>query len=194
VRSLAEKFQLPAARVKDSQDLCFLAGTDYQDFLLRHAPPTASPGPIVNTAGQVLGQHNGLAFYTIGQRKGLGIAFSEPLYVLKKDSQQNTLLVGTLNEMGQSELTAGSLNWVSGQPRLAPFSAEIKIRYTAELISGTVFPSGKDRISVKFDQPLRDITPGQAAVAYQGDEAIVSGIIETALTPAEDHKAVRLIQ
>jgi len=194
VRALAENFKLPAARVKDSQDLCFLAGENYQDFLTRYSPQNAAPGKIVNSSGDELGEHQGLAFYTIGQRKGLGIAYPEPLFVLKKDSQNNILVVGTREEMGQAELIAGSPNWVSGLPRTEPFPAEIKIRYSATPISGVVTPLENQRFKVKFDQPLRDITPGQAAVAYQGEEAVVSGIIETDLSPAEIHKPVRLIQ
>jgi len=194
VRELAEIFNLPAARVKDSQDLCFLAGTSYHDFLVRYAPQSASPGKIVTTTGEIIGEHNGLAFYTIGQRKGLGIAHSEPLYVIKKDHKENILVVGTRAEMGQVELSAGSLNWVSGQPQTEPFAAQIKIRYTAQLMPGTVIPAEESRIKVQFEQPLRDITPGQAAVAYQGEEAIVSGVIETVHTPAENHSPVRLIK
>jgi tRNA-specific 2-thiouridylase len=194
VRVLAEKFKLPAAHIKDSQDLCFLAGTDYQGFLQRFAPQSISPGQIVTTSGEVIGEHNGLAFYTIGQRKGLGIAHREPLYVIKKDIETNTLVVGTKGEMGTQELTAGSVNWVSGQPRTAPFDAEVKIRYSAKFVPGVVSPSENGQFKVKFLHPLRDITPGQAAVAYQGEEAIVSGIIETVLTPAENHTPVRLIQ
>jgi tRNA-specific 2-thiouridylase len=182
------------ARIKDSQDLCFLAGENYQDFLIRYRPQNAEPGEIVNLAGEVLGEHNGLAFYTIGQRKGLGIAHPEPLYVIKKDSQNNILVVGTRDEMGHSELVAGGLNWVSGLPRAEPFTAEIKIRYSAAPVSGVITPLENQRIKVQFDQPLRDITPGQAAVAYQGEEAVVSGIIESELSPAENHKPVRLIQ
>jgi len=194
VRALAEKFKLPSASIKDSQDLCFLAGTDYQDFLRRFAPQSVSPGQIVTTSGEVVGEHSGLAFYTIGQRKGLGIAFSEPLYVIQKDIEANTLVVGTKAEMGKQELIAGSVNWVSGQPRNAPFDAEIKNRYTAQFVPGVVIPSENSKFKVKFEHPLRDITPGQAAVAYMGDEAIVSGIIETVVTPAENHTPVRLIK
>jgi len=194
VRALAEKFNLPAASIKDSQDLCFLAGTDYQDFLRRHAPQNSSPGKILTTSGEEIGDHDGLAFYTIGQRKGLGIAYSEPLYVLKKDLLHNTLIVGTKDELGQTELIAGGLNWVSGQAISEPFQAEVKIRYTAGFLPAMVIPLEDGRIRVQFEQPLRDITPGQAAVAYQGDQAIVCGIIETELTPANQHNPVRLIQ
>ncbi len=103
VRELAEKYGLPSAGVKDSQDLCFLAGTDYPSFLTRHAPQSVNPGKIITRDGEILGEHNGLAFYTIGQRKGLGIAHPEPLYVLEKDAADNQLIVGTRDQLGKSE-------------------------------------------------------------------------------------------
>lgn len=193
VRALAEKHEIPAARIKDSQDLCFLAGTNYRSFLLRHAPESASPGKIVTTSGEELGTHDGLAFYTIGQRKGLGIAHPEPLYVIKKDHQTNSLVVGTRAEMGNNSLVTGPVNWVSGQPRHAPFKAEIKIRYTAGFESGTIHPREDGRIEVKFDQPLLDITPGQAAVAYIDDEAVVSGIIQGETVPAQTFSPTRIM-
>lgn len=193
VREIAARNRIPAARIKDSQDLCFLAGTDYQSFLQRHAPGTVQPGEIVSTGGETLGQHNGLAFYTIGQRKGLGIAHPEPLYVIRKEQATNTLVVGTRDEMGQTSLTAGPVNWVSGVEEQAPFDAEIKIRYTAGFEKGRVTPTENGQIAVEFNRPLPDITPGQAAVAYRGEEAIVSGIIQGAETPEQKFKPVRLI-
>jgi tRNA-specific 2-thiouridylase len=194
VREIAEKHKLPSAHIKDSQDLCFLAGNDYHDFLQRYAPETHAPGEIVTTSGEVLGRHQGLAFYTIGQRKGLGIAHTEPLYVLAKNTQSNTLVVGTLDELGQDELTAGAANWVSDVPQEEPFRAEVKIRYTAGLVPALVTPIGSENFKVKFDHPIRDITPGQAAVAYIEDEAIVSGLIEGEHTPTAPRKAIRLIE
>lgn len=194
VREIAERHKLPSARTKDSQDLCFLAGTDYHSFLARHAPETQNPGEIVNAAGETLGRHQGLANYTIGQRKGLGIAHSQPLYVLAKNVTDNTLVVGYLEELGEDQLTAGAVNWVSGPPPSEPFQAEIKIRYTAGLVPGQVSPIGADKFAVKFDHPQRDITPGQAAVIYLGEQAIASGIIEGAQTPAAKQTAVRLIE
>ncbi len=178
VRQLAEQYDLPAARIKDSQDLCFLGSSDYRDFLSRYAPETAHPGQIVDTRGEVLGEHQGLAGYTIGQRKGLGIARPEPLYVIEKHPRTNTLVVGTAAELGTDELTAVDVNWVSGIPSEVPFHAEVKIRYTAGFVPGLVTPLSDGRFKVQFEHPLRDITPGQAAVAYCGDEAVASGIIE----------------
>lgn len=193
VREIAERHKIPSARIKDSQDLCFLAGTDYQSFLQRHAPETVQPGKIVSTTGEELGEHNGLAFFTIGQRKGLGLAYPEPLYVIRKEQTTNTLVVGTRQEMGQTTLTAGPVNWVSGIPEQAPFESDIKIRYTAGFEPGRVTPLENGRIAVEFNRPLPDITPGQAAVAYRGDEAIVSGIIQGVYTPEQEFKPVRLI-
>jgi tRNA-specific 2-thiouridylase len=194
VREIAARHKLPSARIKDSQDLCFLAGSDYHSFLQRHAPKSHAPGQIVTTSGEVLGEHHGLAFYTIGQRKGLGIAHSQPLYVLAKNTRDNTLVVGTREQLGQDRLTAGAANWVSGAPRSEPFRAEVKIRYTAGLVPAWVTPQGVDHFEVKFDHPQRDITPGQAAVAYQGEEAVASGIIQGAQTPAAKKTGIRLIE
>jgi tRNA-specific 2-thiouridylase len=180
VRELARKFNLPASERLDSQDLCFLAGGDYRDFLSRHAPEVASRGPLVDTAGKVLGGHDGLAFYTIGQRRGLGIAAAEPLYVVDKDVERNALVVGTVAELGRNALEAGEANWISGAPPAAPFRAEVKIRYSARLAPGVITPREAGRFSVRFDEPLRDITPGQAAVIFAGEEVIGQGLIRQA--------------
>lgn len=173
IRAVAERFGLPTASRPDSQDLCFLAGGDYRDFLHRHKPEIEVAGPILNTHGQQLGEHTGLAGYTIGQRKGLGIAAPQPLYVLQKDVRQNALVVGTLDELGSDELWTEAVNWVSGEPPEEPFRAAIKIRYTAREVEGTVTPLATRGVHVRFDTPLRDITPGQAAVFF--DEALVLG-------------------
>lgn len=178
VRELARQFDLPVADRADSQDLCFLARHDYRDFLARHAPQVVRPGQIVDTSGQVLGEHQGLAFYTIGQRKGLGVASAEPLYVLKKDLQSNNLVVGLETELGQRELMAAEINWVSGQAPAGVIRAQVKIRYKAVEAWATLTPSGADRAAVVFDQPLRDITPGQRVVFYQDEECFGGGTIQ----------------
>ncbi|MBN2043727.1 MAG: tRNA 2-thiouridine(34) synthase MnmA [Anaerolineales bacterium] len=194
VRALADKFGLPSASVKDSQDLCFLAGRDYPNFLRRHAPESVNSGEIVSREGEVLGQHNGLAFYTIGQRKGLGIARPEPLYVLEKEPRANRLVVGTKDQLGQSNLRTHQVNWVSGRPEQEPFRAEVKTRYTAQAEPGLVTPSEDGQFKVQFDRPLRDITPGQAAVAYRNDEAIVFGIIRGEGAAETSFKEVKLFE
>jgi tRNA-specific 2-thiouridylase len=178
IRTFAEKHGLPTASRKDSQDLCFLAGEDYRNFLQRNAAEMLQPGEIVTRDGNPLGRHNGLANYTIGQRKGLGVASPVPLYVLGKNAADNTLIVGTQDELGSLELTARDVNWTSGEALSEPFRAEVKIRYTAKEAEALVVPIGKDQVKVQFDAPQRDVTAGQAAVFYQGDILLGGGIIQ----------------
>ena len=177
IRRLAADFGLPTASRADSQDLCFLAGDDYRNFLQRNAPEILKPGEIVTTDGKVIGQHNGLANYTIGQRKGLNIASPVPLYVITKHATHNTLVIGTLDELGFTELTARDVNWISGEAPREPFRAEVKIRYSAKEVEAWVSPLEGDQVSVKFDAPVRDVTAGQAAVFYQGEVMLGGGII-----------------
>ncbi len=180
VRELARAFGLPVAERSESQDLCFLAGEDYRDFLVRHAPEVIRPGRIVNRQGEVLGEHHGLAFYTIGQRKGLGVASSRPLYVIDKDIRQNLLIVGHLEELGKTVLHAAPVNWVLGEPPAERFRAEVKIRYTANPLPATVIVETPQQVRVEFDQAVRDITPGQRAVFYDGDVVVGGGTIVSA--------------
>ena len=177
VRRLASSFDLPTATRADSQDLCFLSGEDYREFLRRNAPEIARPGPILTRAGKVLGEHQGLACYTIGQRKGLGVHSSQPMYVLAKEISANTLVVGTKSELGKAGLSVVDVNWVSGVLPAQPFRAEVKIRYTARQVPAEVSPFGYNQAGVSFDEPQRDITPGQAAVFYDGDLLLGGGII-----------------
>jgi tRNA-uridine 2-sulfurtransferase len=180
VRQLARDFKLPVAERSESQDLCFLGNEDYRGFLQRHLPQVENPGPIQNRAGRELGRHQGLAFYTIGQRKGLGIASPVPLYVLDKDIASNTLVVGTQEELGKHELLAHGVNWISGSPPEGPFRAQVKIRYRARESWASVTPLEGSQVGVRFDEPVRDITPGQAAVFYDGDLCLGGGIIRAA--------------
>jgi tRNA-specific 2-thiouridylase len=177
IRAIAERYGLPTATRKDSQDLCFLAGEDYRNFLQRNAAEMLQPGEILTRDGHSVGVHNGLANYTIGQRKGLGIASPLPLYVLGKNSLTNTLLVGTQEELGLRELIARDVNWLSGETPQEPFRAEVKIRYTAKEAEALVTPIDGNQVQVQFDGPQRDITAGQAAVFFQGDVLIGGAII-----------------
>ncbi|NDJ75223.1 MAG: tRNA 2-thiouridine(34) synthase MnmA [Chloroflexi bacterium] len=184
VRDLAAKFGLPVAQKRDSQDLCFLADGDYRRFLRDHTPDSVQPGPILTRDGQELGQHQGLLNYTIGQRKGLGLGGPQPLYVLATDPDRNALIVGAREELGRSTLEAGRVNWVSGTAPESPFRAEVKIRYKAPPAPALVTPLSEDRFRVEFDDALRDITPGQGAVVYDGEECLGGGIIaRSAYTP-----------
>ncbi len=178
IRQIAEKHGLPTASRKDSQDLCFLAGEDYRNFIQRNAAEMLKPGEIITCNGKVMGGHNGLANYTIGQRKGLGVASPVPLYVLTKDAVRNTLIVGTQDELGSTELTARDVNWVSGEAPTEPFRAEVKTRYTAKEAEAWVTPlDNGSSVRIRFEASQRDVTAGQAAVFYQGDLLIGGGII-----------------
>jgi tRNA-specific 2-thiouridylase len=179
VRQLARDIKLPVAERAESQDLCFLGNEDYRVFLQRYVPEVGKPGPIITRAGQQLGEHRGLAFYTIGQRKGLGIASAVPMYVLAKDISRNTLVVGKVDELGGQNLTVRNVNWISGDQPEHPFRALIKIRYKATDAWGVITPQASDYTVIHFDQPLRDITPGQAVVFYDGETCLGGGIIET---------------
>jgi tRNA-specific 2-thiouridylase len=180
VRELARKYQLPVAERPDSQDLCFLGNEDYRTFLVRHAPETVQPGSIVNREGVVLGEHQGLAFYTIGQRKGLGIAAAEPYYVLEKDMTSNRLVVGLAAELGKQSMLVREVNWISGEAAGDVFEAQVKIRYKAAPAGAVVTRIDDRRLQVEFTQTVRDITPGQQAVFYQGERVLASGLIELA--------------
>lgn len=177
VRDLAREFGLPVAERPESQDLCFLADGDYRRFVAEHAQAAVRPGPIVDTNGRWLGEHRGLPFYTIGQRKGIGLAAAEALYVISTDPARNTLIVGAADLLGSDRLVAARVNWVAGVPPPGPIRALVKIRYKATEAPATVAPVGPDRAEVVFDRQLRDITPGQAAVFYHGDVCLGGGII-----------------
>ncbi|MBL8164609.1 MAG: tRNA 2-thiouridine(34) synthase MnmA [Anaerolineae bacterium] len=178
VRELAAKYGLPTASKKDSQDLCFIGDNNYRRFLGEHAPDVMQPGAIVRRSGEVVGQHTGIVNYTIGQRKGLGVNSHEPLYVIGIHPQQNVVIVGTAEELGSDTLTAKRVNWVSGRMPDAPFRAQVKIRYKATAQPALVEPLPDARMRVTFDAALRDITPGQGAVVYDGDRVLGGGVIE----------------
>jgi tRNA-specific 2-thiouridylase len=177
VRALAERFGLRVASKHDSQDLCFLADGDYRRFLRDYTPDIFEAGPIVNQAGEVLGQHSGLPNYTIGQRKGLGIAAPEPLYVLRTDPARNALVVGYRAELGADHLFVRHVNWIAGLPPQGTIRAGVKIRYKAREAPARVAPLDSDRAEVSFDEPVRDATPGQGAVFFDGERVLGGGII-----------------
>jgi len=178
VRQLARDFGLPVAERSESQDLCFLGTDDYRAFLKRQQNDLINPGVIRHIDGHKLGEHQGLAFYTIGQRKGLGISSAKPLYVLEKDIEQNALIVGEEEYLGNDELVADNINWISGEPPASSKRLEVKIRYKAAYAWAKITPSGNNQAAVQFEHRMRDITPGQAAVFYDDQVCLGGGIIQ----------------
>ena len=178
VREMACQRGLPVAAKDESMELCFVSDDDYRRFLQEHAPEAIRPGPILDTTEREIGQHGGLPFYTVGQRRGLGIAAPEALYVIRLDMARNALIVGPARELGQRALVAGEVSYVSGEPPAGPVRVRAKIRYKATLASATWTPLPDCQARVEFDAPLRDITPGQAVVAYEGQTVLGGGIIE----------------
>jgi tRNA-specific 2-thiouridylase len=180
VREIARQRGLPVAEQPESQDLCFLADGDYRRFLAEHVPHLFRPGPIRDTSGRVLGQHQGLPAYTIGQRKRLGLVTAQPLYVLALDLAENALVVGPASELGRDECRVEEMCYVSGETPLAPFRAAAQIRYRARPTAVTVIPLPHAQAHVRFDVPQRDLTPGQFLVLYEGEIVLGGGVICTA--------------
>ncbi len=176
VRAMARERNLIVAEKSESQELCFVV-KDYRDFVHEHRPEAFVPGPILDPGGNVLGQHVGLPAYTIGQRKGLGLAVGEPLYVVGMDAARNALIVGRAPEMWKDRMALSQINWIAGPPPAERFTATVKIRYKSAETPAWVEPVDSDRARVTFDEPQRAITPGQAAVFYQGDVCLGGGII-----------------
>jgi tRNA-specific 2-thiouridylase len=176
VRKLAEEFALPVAQKHESQEICFIPDNDYVKFLESHGV-AQNPGDIVTGDGTVVGRHAGLHRYTIGQRKGLGIAWKRPLHVQSFDVEQNRVIVGEQEELAVGTLTAARASWSSAPP--APeFRAACRIRYRHNPAPCSVTILADDRFSITFDTPQSAVTPGQAAVLYIGESVIGGGWIE----------------
>src|SRR6266699_1396684 len=205
VRAMAAERGMSVASKAESQEICFVAQNDYRGFINRYAStlaiaaqepvaaaatPTATnakplitlpkPGPIYDLHGKMLGRHRGLAFYTIGQRKGLVITSQQPLHVLKIDAAQNALIVGPATGLEKTSFTAGKMHYVNGDIPAEPFEARVRVRYKAPEEIALVTPLEGNRVHVALARPQRAITPGQAAVFYSGedDEVLCGGIIE----------------
>jgi tRNA-specific 2-thiouridylase len=185
VRAIAAKLELSTALKKDSTGICFIGERKFTDFLAKYLP--AQPGSIETTEGQIIGTHQGLMYYTLGQRKGIGIGGLKnnqelPWYVVKKDLTRNVLIIGQgrENELLMSDgMWVQQLHWVNRQPVSQITTMTVKTRYRQQDISCTVIPDGDDQIKVMFHAPVSAVTPGQSAVFYQGDTCLGGGIIET---------------
>jgi tRNA-specific 2-thiouridylase len=177
VRELARKFDLPVAEKPGSQEICFLPDNDYRKFLKRQAGSKVKPGPIVDKEGRVLGQHQGIAFYTIGQREGLGIAWKHPLYITKIDPKNNTITVGAKDEVLRKEFLVRDAHFAVSRPK-KKVAALVKIRYNHREARAVLLPA-KEKIKVRFSQPQFAITPGQSAVFYDKNIVLGGGVIDT---------------
>ncbi len=176
-RQIAAQFGLHTADKPESQDLCLVeANGSMQAFLDQYIAP--QKGEIVDQSGKVLGQHEGVHHYTIGQRKGLGIAHSEPLYVIGLDAARNRVIVGERTEALNLDCTVGRINWVSIAPPTTPIKADVQIRYRSPATPATIVPIEEGRVRIVFDDPQFSVTPGQAAVWYDGEVLLGGGVID----------------
>ncbi|MBI4494320.1 MAG: tRNA 2-thiouridine(34) synthase MnmA [Chloroflexi bacterium] len=179
-RRLAAEWKLPVANKPESQEICFVPFRRYAEFVERYAPQAVRPGAIVDRAGRTLGRHQGVAFHTIGQRRGLGIAASQPLYVTALDPATNTVVVGPQEELLRAECVATEVNLIALEALETPRRVQARIRYRAETCEAEIAPDGEARVRVTFAQPQRAVTPGQAIVFYDGDVVVGGGTIADA--------------
>ena len=185
VREAARQKGLSLAEKPDSQEICFIPGGDYKQFLTAYLEEQGeqmpdSSGELVTSSGQVLGRHDGITGFTVGQRKGLGVASPSPLYVLNIDPASHRVTVGADEELATHHLRAGDLNWISIPALTSPMRVQIKIRHRHEPAGATLEPDPEapaERVVALFDQPQRAVTPGQSAVFYNGDEVVGGGWI-----------------
>lgn len=182
-RVAAERFGLPVASKPDSQELCFAPSGDAGGYVRAQVPTLVRPGgSVVDAGGRVLAGHDGTFAFTVGQRRGLGVAVGEPAYVVSLDAGENRVVVGPQALLARGGLVADRASWVAGRPPSeGPFEAEVRIRYRGEDVSATVEPVGADGFRVVFPLPQRAVAPGQSAVVYRGDELLGGGRIVEAL-------------
>lgn len=177
VRALAEAYGFLNAKKQDSQDICFVPDGDYAGFIERSTGKTYPAGDFVDQSGRVLGRHNGIIRYTVGQRKGLGLALPQPMYVCKKDAVQNRVVLGTNDTLFGAHLDANDLNWIAFPSLTQRTRIKARIRYNQPEQWAWVEPTGEDSVHVEFDQPQRAIARGQAVVFYDDDVVVGGGTI-----------------
>lgn len=175
VRSKAKSLGLSSS--SESQEICFVSGKDYTSFLRSRIPDAFVPGDILDREGRTLGRHDGIAGFTIGQRRGMGIAAEQPLYVLNIDPEAHSITVGPSDYLYQKTVKAERINWVSLPPADKPLPVTAQIRYNQKPQPARLIPQKDDLFYVDFEQPQRAVTPGQAVVCYQGSEVIAGGTI-----------------
>ncbi len=178
VREIAREQQLPTAGQKDSQEICFIENDDYIDFLQKHFNIHGVPGNFVDNEGKVLGRHKGIIHYTIGQRKGLGIAFGEPMFVTGINAHDHTVMLGRTGSEYRKEFVIRDVNFIPFDHLDTPKRFEGKVRYSQKEQPALLTPLENEKILVTFDESQRAVTPGQSAVFYDGDILVGGGIIE----------------
>jgi tRNA-specific 2-thiouridylase len=186
VREVAREHSLAVAEKQESQEICFVPDGDYAGFIERYldsedaAERLPGEGEIVDTNGTLMGHHAGIHHYTIGQRRGIGIAGAQPLYVININAPRNQIVVGSQDELLGEEFIAAGVNWVAYDRPNDRMRAEVRVRYRHSASPATIMPLENNRVRVNFDEPQRAITPGQATVFYRGDEVVGGGwIIKT---------------
>ena len=177
-RELAKKYGLKNYKKAESQEICFIRDDNYRKFLSQHIQDTVKPGKFINKEGKILGEHQGIPFYTIGQRKGLGVSLNKRMYVIEINPQQNVITLGDDKDLYKDKLSVKDLNFLSGDKLLKSIKSEAKIRYNSKKSPAIISPYNKDKILIDFESPQRAITPGQSAVFYQGDIVVGGGTIE----------------
>ena len=181
-RRIAADLDLATAEKPESQELCFVPDGDYTGYLSTQLAGVNRSGPIKDLSGRVVGTHQGVAFYTIGQRKGLGIASSKPAYVVEILPEENTVVVGQPEDLLSPGLIADDINWVSVERPAGPIRVNVKIRYRSAEVPATATGHPDGSLLVEFDQPQRAVSPGQAVVLYQGDLVIAGGTIQKSIS------------
>ena len=177
VRHIAEQKGFVNAKKPDSQDICFVPDGDYARLVEERSGLSPRPGHFVDREGRILGEHRGLIHYTVGQRRGLGLALPAPLYVLKLDPEKNEVVLGPNEALFSHEVLVKDVNWIGGEIPEEPFMAQAKIRYSQHMAAAEVFPLPGGGARLHFPEAQRAVTPGQSAVIYQDDEVLGGGII-----------------
>ncbi len=178
VRSFARELKLPAAERPESQEICFVPDNDYRSFLKEHAPETLKPGEMLLTDGSVVGKHDGIAFFTVGQRRHLGVAAGERLYVVRIEPDTNRVVLGKLSELQTREMFVSNPNFIATNELRSSLKVTVKIRYRSPFVLAAIEPSGRNAVRVVFEKPVKGVCPGQAAVFYDGDTVVGGGVIE----------------
>lgn len=177
VREMAVKYNLTVAAKPESQEICFVPNDNYRDFIQKKINTEIKPGLFLDTQGNVMGEHSGIPFYTYGQRRGLGIAAGERMYVVDIDPAKNIITLGSEKAIFSTELWSGQNNFIAFDKLTVPLEVEAKIRYNSKPYPAMIFPEAEDLVRVVFKEPQRSVTPGQAVVFYKGDIVIGGGTI-----------------